>query len=31
MTQNTSRTKTLKDVNFLKLRRKEPLNLIEID
>jgi beta-N-acetylglucosaminidase len=31
MTENTSRTKTLKDINFLKLKKKEPLDLIEID
>lgn len=31
LTANTSRTKTLKDINFLKLRKKEPLDLIEID
>ena len=29
--KNTPRTKTLKDVDFLKLKKKEPINLIEID
>lgn len=29
--KNTSRTKTLKDVNFMKLKKKEPIDLIEID
>jgi hypothetical protein len=29
--KNTSRTKTLKDVNFMKLMKKEGINLIEID
>jgi hypothetical protein len=29
--KNTSRTKTLKDVNFMKLKKKEPIKLIEID
>ena len=31
MKKNTSRTKTLKDINFIKLKKKEPINLIEID
>jgi hypothetical protein len=29
--KHTSRTKTLKDVNFMKLKKTEPLNLAEID
>lgn len=29
--KNSSRTKTLKDVNFMKLKKTEPLNLAEID
>lgn len=29
--KNTARTKTLKDVDFIKLKKKEPINLIEID
>lgn len=29
--KDSSRTKTLKDVNFMKLMKTEPLNLIEID
>ena len=31
MTNKMSRSKTLKDVNFIKLRRNEPLNMFEID
>jgi hypothetical protein len=31
VSKKTPRTKTLKDVDFLKLRMKEPINLIEID
>ena len=31
VSKKTPRTKTLKDVDFLKLRKKEPINLIEID
>ena len=29
--KNSSRTKTLKDVNFMHLKKTEPLNLVEID
>lgn len=29
--KGSSRTQTLKDVNFMELKKAEPLNLIEID
>jgi hypothetical protein len=31
LSKNTLRTKTLKDVDFLKLRKREPISLIDID